>query len=216
MTFDATPPTIVSLAIASDHTISDWARVNSVVTLSFETDEDIEVPTVTISGTSVVAAGGPRVWTADYTAQAGDPEAQIPFLIQFVDLANNAGTDTTHADSGTMVTFDETPPTLDAETWTSDNAILPEYAKVLDTVTIFFTTNEPTVITDVTIATNSVPAVNGPTDWEASWAMTGADAEGIVPYTIVFEDRAGNSGVSSRFVGVEGFWGEKGGGRRND
>ena len=109
---DANSPTLSSVTIASNNANPVWAKTGDVVTVSFTSNESIGTPTVTIAGQNAVEAGGPTVWTATYTMQAGDAEGVVPFTIDFADLATNAGVQVTAITSGSNVTYDETLPSI--------------------------------------------------------------------------------------------------------
>src|SRR3989344_5562604 len=109
---DANVPTLSSVTIASNNTNPTWAKTGDIVTVSFTSNESIGTPTVTIAGQNAVEAGGPTVWTATYTMQAGDAEGVVPFTIDFADLATNAGVQVTAITSGSNVTYDKTLPSI--------------------------------------------------------------------------------------------------------
>ena len=88
-----------------------------------------------------------------------------------------------------------TIPTLTSVHVQSSN-IHPTFAKVGDTITLSFTSSTAIQTPVVTIAGHIVTATNsGGNNWSAQYVMTSTDAEGMVPFTINFQDFAGNNGA---------------------
>ena len=115
-----------------------------------------------------------------------------------VDVAANVATDlagnnNTAADQ-LSVTVDRTAPTLQNVTISSNNTNSTLAANG-DTVTLSFTASES--ITDVTATiSNATATVSGSgTSWNATRALDGTEPQGALPFTINFDDLAGNPGV---------------------
>ena len=90
---------------------------------------------------------------------------------------------------------DTTPPTLTDVTIGSNNADR-NVATTGDSVIVVFTADEPIATPRVTIGGIAADSVNGlGTDWQASRALTAADADGVIPFSIEFIDLASNPGV---------------------
>jgi len=90
---------------------------------------------------------------------------------------------------------DISPPELTDVTIASSNAD-PGFATTGDVVTVNLTANEPIVEPAVTIGGADATNVSGSgTDWQASRALTAADAEGVIEFSIEYSDLAGNAGV---------------------
>ncbi|GGK77687.1 hypothetical protein GCM10011405_26850 [Rufibacter glacialis] len=96
---------------------------------------------------------------------------------------------------GEIYTFDHTAPTLTAVTIASSNAT-PALAKEGDVVALTFTASEVVTNLKVTVAgkVGSVTAMEN-NQFSASFPLTNAEAEGLVPFTIHFEDEVGNAGI---------------------
>ncbi|MFC2095518.1 hypothetical protein ACFLSW_03665 [Candidatus Bipolaricaulota bacterium] len=92
---------------------------------------------------------------------------------------------------------DISPPTLSPVTIESPTAIDPHYAKSDDAIVIMFTASEPLIATPVvTIMSQAAFSQSlGGNDWKAWYVGTETDAEGLVAFTIDFEDVAGNPGT---------------------
>ena len=198
VTFDQTAPVALStVSISSDNSNSTLAKPSDVVTVSFTAPEELSItPTVTIDGNQADSVtGGPTDWSATRAMQAGDAESAVAFTIDFTDDAGNSGPQATATTDLSSVTFDQTAPTLNAVSISSDNSN-STLAKPSDVVTVSFTAPEELSITPtVTIDGNQADSVTGgPTDWSATRAMQAGDAESAVAFTIDFTDDAGNSG----------------------
>ncbi len=115
----------------------------------------------------------------------------------------------------TLTPDDGVAPVLTSVTIESDNdgdIIAPEWAKVGDTVTLNFTTSEDIATPTVMINGQTAIISNGPSDWTAEYSFVGGEPEGVVPFTIDFEDLVSpaNVGVqvSSTSDGSEVFYDE--------
>ena len=88
-------------------------------------------------------------------------------------------------------------PTLTAVSITSDNSNDSSLATTDDTVTLSFTSSEgilPPTVTFGGVAASAV-AVGSNTSWSATKTITGADADGLVMFTIAYSDLATNTGT---------------------
>lgn len=98
--------------------------------------------------------------------------------------------------SGEIYSIDNTNPTLNTVTITSNNATTT-LAKTGNTVTLNFTASESVTNLNVTIAGHTVTATNtSGNNYSATYVLTNTDTEGIIPFTIQFKDIAGNTGAT--------------------
>lgn len=93
-------------------------------------------------------------------------------------------------------TDDTTAPTLSTVEIASDG-LDPLYAKVGDTITVTFISNEYIKDIVATIAGHAATVTEGVDDkhFTATYDMVTGDTEGLVPFTIDFEDIVGHPGV---------------------
>jgi len=91
------------------------------------------------------------------------------------------------------INYDSIAATLNPVTITTSNGNT-EKAKVGDTITLNFTSNETIQTPVVTIAVNSAAVTGSDKSWTATYKMTSIDTEGPIPFAINFSDLAGNSG----------------------
>ncbi len=197
VTFDKTVPLLTAVTIASNNANTALAKTGDVITINLSSNESIFTPTVTIAGnTATVSNSSGNNWTAVYTMASSDASGIVPFNISFSDLAGNAGIAVTATTNSSSVTFDKTLPSLSAVSILSDNANTA-FAKIGNTVTLSFTSDESIAVPTVTIAGHSVTATNGTgNNWTAAYAMVSGDASGNVSFNIFFSDLTGNAGTS--------------------
>ena len=133
VTIDATRPTLTSRHIQSDNTNNQYAKTGNTITLSFTSSEAINTPTVTIAGNAAVVVGGLTSWSATYTMTGAETEGQVPFTIDFSDVAGNTGVQVIATSDLSSVTFDKTAPTISSIT-TKDS----DFDGDIETATIVF------------------------------------------------------------------------------
>lgn len=195
--FDKTIPVLNTVTIISSNTDVTKAKPGDVITVSFTATETLQTPSVSIAGhaANVVNTGG-NGWAATYSMTAADAEGTIPFQVSFNDLSGNAGTPVTTTTNNSSVSFIRTAPVLTVVSIASNNANTAT-AIPGNTVTLQFTSGSTIGTPAVTIATHTVTATSaGNNHWTASYTLTAADAQGLVPFTIAFSDLAGNAGAT--------------------
>ena len=115
-----------------------------------------------------------------------------------VDVAANVATDlagnnNTAADQ-LSVTVDRTAPTLQNVTISSNNTNSTLAANG-DTVTLSFTASESIADVTATIGNATATVSGSGTSWNATRTLDGTEPQGALPFTINFDDLAGNPGV---------------------
>jgi len=201
---DQTAPTVEEIST----TASDPTNVSPIpvtVTFSEEVSDFIVDDIAVTDGTaSNLSTSDNIIYTVNITPDIdyqGVITVNIAANVSW-DLAGNYNTIAT----GFSITFDQTVPTLSSVTIVSNNTNSPvgTLAKVGDTITLSFTSNEtiqvdPTVtFTSGGIAVTGVVAVTNTesNDWTATYEMADGDSEGAVAFAIDFIDLAGNSGTT--------------------
>ncbi|SKA11026.1 FG-GAP-like repeat-containing protein [Sediminibacterium ginsengisoli] len=192
--FDNTAPALVFIGISSDNTIGTLSKPGDVVTISFSANQTLRAPVATIATHAVTLVNTtPTSWTAAYTMTAADTEGNIPFTISYTDFAGNTVNTVTATSNNTSVLFDKTPPVLDPLTITS-NHTNPGHLKPGNLAVVRFTADEPIRTPAVVIAGNTAsPTVTGTNRWQAVYTARNTDQEGIVPFSVVVSDMAGNT-----------------------
>ena len=116
---DTTDPTLTTISIASNNADdTSLAITGDIVTLRFIASEPIGTPLVTIDGVTAFMVPGidNTDWIATKTITSADSEGVVTFMIQYTDLANNAGIPGIVTTDGTDVTVDNTRPTPEPTT----------------------------------------------------------------------------------------------------
>jgi gliding motility-associated-like protein len=162
---------------------------------------------LTIGGVSRVAnyagGSGTSALTFSYAVVSGDLDGDG---IAVGALGLNGGTIKTGAidavltlnniGSTTGVLVDGVLPTLSAVTIAS-NHTNNNKARVGSGVTLAFTSSEAIATPVVSIAGHSVTATNtSGNNWTSTYTMVSGDTEGIIPFSIAFNDVAGNAGTA--------------------
>ena len=188
-------PIIINSNIESDFSDSSLAGVNNIITLLFETDTEITIPSVTISGQEAITVNlGNNEWQASYTMQGSDEDGIIPFVIDFMDVYGNPNSVINSTEDGTSVIFDNSKPSLSFVSIKSSNQDTT-FAKVGDTITIIFEADE--VLTGQIASINSnnteITSINEGllTKYYAKYVMENTDNEGEVNFEIIVTDSIG-------------------------
>lgn len=113
---DSVKPTVKKVTMASNNANPTVARVDDVITIDFETSEDIQSPDVSILGQTANVSdkgdGDAKTWQASYTLKSIDSDGPVSFTIDFQDIAGNEGLQVTEVSSGTIVMFDKISPEI--------------------------------------------------------------------------------------------------------
>ena len=193
LVIDQTPPVVVNSHYESNYSDSTLATIGHIITVTFETDEVIAEPSISISGgTGDITGIGDFNWSGTYTMQESDEEGVIPFSVDsLLDARGNPedGFDTPTDES--EVVFDKTQPTLNPVTVISNNPD-PEWAKVGDTITVSFTGEEELMTAAGTIVTQIAAVIDlGGENYTAKYEMTETDPEGEIAFEIIVTDLVG-------------------------
>ena len=214
VSYDNTAPVLSNVNFVSDNSINTgYGRVGSVVTVTFDANEELLTSTVIVlvngqaATVSKSSAWNTSVegWTASYSLPSSMDDSEgtgytVPYSINYSDQFNLSGTEVTHITPGVAggVIFDKTPPEITTFTYVSDNDNLPTRAKVDDVITTTMKGDEPLAELILTVEGESVTetAVGGKLDstWTANYAMQSSDTEGPVNLVFDYKDYAGNSG----------------------
>jgi hypothetical protein len=202
VTLDITKPVLSPVTIFSDHTPHpEKARIGSLVTVEFTSDEPIEGVSATINSVNASVEsvlGETNKWRAFYYMRSVDiHNTNVAFTINYKDLAGNSGLQQTAVTDVSLVAFDKVKPTFTQVRIYSNNTTSTAYAVNGNTVFIEFTTIEDVEIPSVTI--NGVAATSitgGSTTWVASRELIAGESEGVIPFSIDVIDFAGNESLT--------------------
>ena len=204
--------------MASDHiTDIDKAIVGNTIALSVTSDEDINQPSITLKDsngatlTNTVVGSGSN-WFLSYTVVGGEADGDVSFVIGFMDPVGNSGSAVTTVTAGDVVeidtalnvttTPDVTAPVLLSAVMHSNNTLDNSIAKDGDNVILKIVTNEN--INSPTVSFTGMggsPTVSGnDKNWTISQQVLAADPDGVVAFTLDFDDLAGNTGTQATAV----------------
>ena len=215
VTYDETPPVIDELILTSNNANGPkLAKDNDLLTLELVANEFLQQPTFSIAGETDITetAGATEAsWSGTYTMQDDDTEGDQVIQITFMDYAGNAcesddcGATPTPTSDGIAVRFDRTLPTLDLVTIESPNTgtlgQLLQVATIGDILTFNIEASEDlksapvfTIYPDAAAGGTDITMTQGTSaaNWSGAYPMQLGDLEGVVPFSISFEDLVGN------------------------
>jgi hypothetical protein len=194
---DKTAPTVIS--VDSDGRVYNTGYGSPRITVTFS--ENVTEPTINVypdnslSVDDCLDGDDNTTWcfVYDLPMPAVDLTTETITINGAVDRAGNMMSE----DSNHTFQMDNIAPTLYPVTISSDNAN-SAYAKIGDTVIISFTASEalnetPVVIIDANVA--SVTDLGG-NSYSASYTFNGSEMEGLVTFSIDFNDTSGNPGIT--------------------
>ena len=201
---DAQPNTVIvefdealNQALAED--TANWTVTNIGAGITYDIDTAaLSSATVTLT----LVAVNPASNTTFITNAINNAGVVVTPGAAITDLAGNTYAAGAVTENGGVHTTDDVVPTLSPVTIASDNTVTT-LAKVDDTVTISFTSNElitTPAVADVQIDGNNADAVDcthggSSSVCTATRVMQALDTEQAVVFTIDFDDVAGGSGV---------------------
>lgn len=178
------------------------------------TDLDEDAPTATLSGTpsdptsqktADITVGGEGVIYYKYNLDGEGYGEETPVVTTITLSELSEGSHTIEVlgrdqagnwqEAATDYTWevDATAPTLNSVSIASNNADT-SLAKVGDTITLSFTSSEEIKNLVVYIAGKSASVSNIENDWQSTYTMASEDAEGLITFSVDFDDLADNHG----------------------
>ena len=203
--FDKTQPTFNNVTISSDNAGNNqYARDGSLITLSFQSSEDLASTSVTINNVVTVASLSGDTYTAirEITEDTDDNDGagyEVPFSIFGTDLngynSHEEGEALRETSDETSITLDHTDPAVTTLILTSNNDD-PTLAKVGDVLTLELVATEFLQQPTFSIAGETdIAELAGGTNasWSGTYEMDDDDTEGDQAIQVDFMDYAGNS-----------------------
>jgi gliding motility-associated-like protein len=196
ITIDTTSPT---LAITSN---VPTLKSGETATITFTFSENPETTfvwdgssgdVVVSGGTLGAISGSGLLRTATFTPLENINAGTVSITVaagSYTDVAGNNG----GAGGSPVLNYDTQAATLTAVNIVSDNAVVT-LAKVGNTAKLTFTSSEALQTPVVTIAGHVITPTAVGNNWTANYTFVAADPEGIVSYSISFNDLAGNAGI---------------------
>ena len=212
--YDKSQPVLSNVTLTTDNAFNNaYAKSGSVVTLAFDSNEELLTSSVDITINSVARTaskslswnGTKESWVATYTMtdatdDNGGAGFAVPFSVDYVDLNGYGGEQVIATSLGVGVTFDKTVPSITTLSYASNNSNLTTRAKVDDVVTVSIVGSELLQTPELTIASNAVTdeAAGGTNAiWTGTYTMQNTDSDGIIGLSLDYKDYAGNSGATS-------------------
>ena len=139
VTIDLTAPTLTSVTMSSDNAgYPSRANVGDKITVVIKANEAITGVSAMIAGQTATMSGSGTSYTAVYTIVSGvggvSSDGLASLVIDFQDMASNAGAQQNSTTDGSGVTIDLTAPKLTTVTIVSNNAGNGTLANVGDTI----------------------------------------------------------------------------------
>jgi len=216
---DGTPPTLPVVRIYTNNTFTHLAKVADSVYVYMEASEQLSsLPDVQFffNGKQavqsvVVQQIGINTFRAQVLATAAELNGLVSFRIDFEDFYLNAGATVALTTDNSRVIFDKTAPLVSDAVITTNNPNYNYLARNANVSTLKFTTNEGTAVLPVVSMGAGVGNVSktGTYTFNATYAVDGATANGILPFSIIVTDSAGNASIarttisSGRYVTVD-------------
>ncbi len=176
-------------------------NINGIVYLA----DSVDVCSNVVDTSSNEHTASIYTYTATYTIGESVDDGDVSYIIgDYTDAAGNLGTGITQY--GTGVYVDKVLPELNSVNLTSNNTgTSSTLVKNGDIVTLNIVANEtiqtPTVLfysggVKVTNSVTATAATSYQTIWSASYTVSSLDENGVITYTIDYEDQAGISGTT--------------------
>ena len=110
--------TAANFTVSSDNPTAGYGKTADNITVAFTADEALDTPVLTLSTPggpdrtpTVSQVGNQLNWTSTYPIAGTDNDGHLSMVLTYTDLAGNAGTNRTEADSD-IITVDNTAPTI--------------------------------------------------------------------------------------------------------
>ncbi len=203
--FDRTLPQLSPVHIESDNADITLSRSGDRITVTFTASEALlGTPTVFIAGSAAAVTNNGLDYTAVYTLLGSEADtSSAALIINFSDLAGNAGNAVLASSDGSQVLIDNTRPSLTLVHIESTNTDSTR-ARVGNQILISFHATETLLdLPVVTILGHTVVPVQNTQDYTVSYTLVAgdSDASNPVPFTINFQDETGNSGTQVSATG---------------
>jgi hypothetical protein len=194
--FSAAGPEILLSNIKSNSTYGDsLAKPGDSIIVELRTDMPINLTSSEINSrmASDESPANNR-YLYHIIAEDDDQDGIVPFVIDYTDLNGNDYGDIMTTTDTSYVRFDGTDPVFPMVS-ISSNAADSSIAGANDTIILTFRIHEPVSNSSVTILNNPVNSISALNNnyFRAKYGLTGAESEGIVPFTINAVDLVGNS-----------------------
>ncbi len=207
LTIDQTPPELLNLSVSSSNQLGNKvANPMDSIDFIFEFNEPVKNPYFLIDGDKYVASSvSSNSWKLNYKTEDSN-DGIIDFELFYDDLAGNPGQNIVEPSDGKNVLFDGTEPKLENVNIYTSNKFDNVMAKEADTMFVEFNSSEK--IQNLSVKIISKEASKKLDDELSSiyfYVFSKTDSNGVVPFSISFEDMAGNKGEIVEETNDESF-----------
>ena len=200
VTADFTAPAVPT-HISIFHDASNRAKSGDIVTITFDTEADSAV-TGTIGGENATFAFNGASSTLTRTLDGSETEGLLDFSFVQTDATGNSATTQTEVRGtgrGTYVISDFTAPPVPTDISIISSGTSFAYAKLDDTVTVTFDTEEDSTVEGTIGGKNATFAFDGSYS-TLTRTLDGSETEGILSFSFVQTDVIGNSAAAQTEV----------------
>ena len=200
VTADFTAPAVPT-HISIFHDASNRAKSGDIVTITFDTEADSAV-TGTIGGENATFAFNGTSSTLTRTLDGSETEGLLDFSFVQTDATGNSATTQTEVRGtgrGTYVISDFTAPPVPTDISIISSGTSFAYAKLDDTVTVTFDTEEDSAVEGTIGGKNATFAFDGSYS-TLTRTLDGSETEGILSFSFVQTDVIGNSAAAQTEV----------------
>jgi len=207
LTIDQTSPELLSLSVSSSNQLGNKvANPMDSIDFVFEFNEPVKNPYFLINNDKYVANSvSSKSWKLNYKTEDSN-DGVITFELFYEDLAGNPGQIIEQPSDGESVLYDGTIPNLESVNIYTSNNFDNVMAKEADTLFLEFISSES--IQNVIVKVGQKEASKKIEDgmkFKYSYIFSKTDSNGVVPFSISFEDLAGNKGDVVKETSDESF-----------
>ncbi len=193
---NATGPEIQSVTIKSNNTYGDTlAKIADVISVTISSNMQIYFNDSYINGkiANETDIGGNQ-YELSIVTQVNDPEGIMGFNVDYTDINNNEYDDITSTSDNSYVRYDGTIPTSVYASIASNNTD-STLAIVGDVITVHFNLSELCQNISVSILNQPINLESlGDNYYRAQYTLEGNETEGLVSFSVNYEDVVGNVG----------------------
>ncbi|MFL2983730.1 MAG: FlgD immunoglobulin-like domain containing protein, partial [Candidatus Neomarinimicrobiota bacterium] len=190
---DIVPPELLSISIYSNNQDTTWAKIDDTVFVKFTANEALDNFNIIIAGNnSDYIDDGVAKYRAFHIMDIDDYEGDINFSIDYTDLGGATGPTGGSTTDGTIVRYDRTNPELSSIRMSTNNST-GDSAGIGDMDSLFFVASEANRSVSIIVADSNIASIQDGFEFSAVREMQEEDQDGLIDFSIVLDDSAGNS-----------------------
>ncbi|MDP6170172.1 MAG: T9SS type A sorting domain-containing protein [Candidatus Marinimicrobia bacterium] len=190
---DIVPPEILTASMYSNNQDTTWSKPGDTVFVKFSANEALDNLNILIAGNSSDHIDdGAANYRGFHIMDDDDVEGGIIFSIEYTDLGGATGPTANSTTDETIVRYDRTLPQLSNIRMSSNNAMI-DSAAIGDMDSLFFTVSEAHRNIVTIIEESNVVPTQVEFEFIAVRELVDEDPDGLISFSIIMEDSAGNS-----------------------